>query len=186
MEKPENRKLAGEIRERMRQEAEHNPGVKREYDRMMEYGPKQYPYALFMTRHAYVPMPKDEVVNLLDLDGTVRLIREAGGVAVMGHWFFSENKMNEEQLGAVLARGGLDGLESVIVNTMGDRDLAEETRRTRVLVERYGVAETMGSDSHSAADLEAFAGSRYAAESVGQTARLVERFGPDLRWSNLG
>ena len=185
MEYPENRKLAQELRERMRLEAEHNLELKKAYDDMMEYGPKQYPYALFMTRHAYVPLPQDEVVNLLDLDGTVKLIREAGGVAVMAHWFFNENKLSEEQLAAVLERGGLDGLESVIVNTMGDKDPEEHVRRTRELIARFGVAETMGSDSHSPADLAAFAGSKFAPESVGQTARLIERFKPDLRWSSL-
>jgi len=184
MEKPENRKLADEIRERMRVEAEHDAEVKRAYDDMMEFGPKQYPYALFMTRHAYVPLVQDEVVNLLDLDRTVKLIREAGGVAVMGHWFFNENKLSEAGLAAVLNRGGLDGLESVIVNTMGDKAPDEDVRRTRELIRRFGVAETMGSDSHSAADLEAFAGSKFAPESVGQTARLIERFKPDLHWSN--
>jgi hypothetical protein len=182
---PENRQLMGQIKEQMSQKAEEDPEVKKAYNLMMKYGPKQYPYALFMTRHAFLPMEVDEVNNLLDADRTVKLIHEAGGIAIMAHWYYNEHKLSEAGLRAMLKRDALDGLESVIINTIGEKDETEEVNRTRKLIEEFGVAETVGSDSHSAADLEAFAQSRYAAESQGQTARLVERFRPDLSWSNL-
>jgi len=181
-----NRRLLDQLRERMRQEAEHDATLKKRYDDMMAEGPQQYPYGLVMTRHSYVPPAQEQMAALLDLDATVRLIREAGGLAMLAHWYYDERKISEEQLAAVLERGGLDGLETVTVNTIGQRSMAAEMARARTLAERVGVAMVMGSDSHSAADLVAFAGSEYAAASVGQTARLIERFGPELTWSNLG
>lgn len=186
MVREQNRRLLDIIRERMQHEAEHDAELKKKYADMIAEGAQQYPYALVLTRHAYLPPAQEEMTALLDLDATVRLIREAGGVAMLAHWYYDERKISEQQLAAVLERGGLDGLETVTVNTIGERDMGPEMERARVLAERLGAASVMGSDSHTPADLQAFAASRYAAQSVGQTARLIERFRPDLRWSNLG
>jgi predicted metal-dependent phosphoesterase TrpH len=180
-----NRLRLDQLREQMHREAEHDPELKRKYDEMMADGPRQYPYALVVTRRAYRPMTKHEISNLLDLDKTVALIRQAGGLALLAHWYHDESKLPEAALAKLLERGGLDGLETAGVNTIGQRDMSGEIERTGSLVRRYDVAEVVGSDSHSAADLAAFAESRYAQQSVGQTARLIERYQPDLRWSNL-
>jgi hypothetical protein len=183
--KPGNRAVMEALREQMRHEAEHNVGLKARYDRMMADGPNQYPYALFMGGEAYRPAPKADFGTLLDYESTVKLIRGAGGLAVAAHWNLEPEKMSMADMEAVLAVGGLDGLESESVNMISKRDVSQEAARTRELAARYGVFDLVTSDAHKRADLEAFVAAPAAGQTVGVTARLARRFRPDLRWSNL-
>ncbi|HUD11694.1 MAG TPA: hypothetical protein VMS08_04755, partial [Candidatus Saccharimonadia bacterium] len=64
--KPDNQLIMDSLREQMRQEAEHDPKTRAAYDRMMEDGPNQYPYALFMGGESFKPAPKGDYGTLLD------------------------------------------------------------------------------------------------------------------------
>ncbi len=184
--KPQNQALMERLREAMQQAAEHDAALQAKYDLMMADGPNQYPYTLFMGGDAFKPTPKTaDFGTLLGYNETVKLIREAGGFAVAAHWYLELAKMTKDELEAILAAGGLDGLESENVNVIMQRDVSAEAAETRELAGRYGVFDLVTSDSHKRADLEAFVAHPSAERTVGVTARLIETFRPDLRWSNL-
>lgn len=163
----------------------HDAKLKAKYEQTLKDGPNQWPYTLFMGSHAFKPAPQNGASSLVDYESSVKLIREAGGVAVAAHWYLEPDKMTRDDLEKVIQVGGLDGIEIEVENVINDRDLTEGARQSRELVERYDLLATWGSDSHTRADLEAFVKSPVAGASVGQTARLVERVKPDLRWSSL-
>jgi predicted metal-dependent phosphoesterase TrpH len=183
--KPENRGKVETLREEMQQAAEHDELLKAKYDTMMADGPNQYPYTLFMGGEAFKPAPKTtDFATLLGYNETVKLIRAAGGLAVAAHWYMEPEKLSKAELETILAAGGLDGLESRNINVILRRDMAAAEAETRELAARYGAFDLVTSDSHKRADLEAFVADPAAGRTLGVTTRLIEKFRPDLRWSN--
>jgi predicted metal-dependent phosphoesterase TrpH len=182
---PENRTVMERIKAEMKAAAEHDATLAAKYAQTEGDGPNQWPYALFMGGHSFKPAPRTGFDVLRPYDDSVKLIRDAGGLALAAHWYLEPDKMNATELEAVLAAGGLDGIETEVINVIGQRDVRREVALSRELVKRYGLLEVVSSDSHSQEDLTAFAKSQVAEHSVGQTARLVQRAKPDLTWSNL-
>jgi predicted metal-dependent phosphoesterase TrpH len=184
--KPANRAHMEALREEMRLAAEHDAALKARYDRMMADGPNQYPYVLFMGSNSFKPMAASDFGSaLLPYEDTVKLIRGAGGLAVAAHWHLEPEKMNKAELEVVLTAGGLDGIESETINIISKRDVSAAAAETRELAERFGAFEIVTSDSHKRADLAAFVADSAAERTIGATVRLVEKFRPDLEWSNL-
>ena len=181
----ENQRVIDGLKERMSQAAKHDPALQMRYDQMIADGPNQYPYVLFMRGSSFMPAPKSDFGSLLDFGSTVKLIRSAGGLAVAAHWYLEQDKMTMADFEVVLAAGGLDGLESEDVNAILKRNVSHEVTLTIDLAKRYKVLEMASSDSHKLADLEAFAQSKAARRTVGLTKRIVERYQPDFKWSNL-
>lgn len=182
---PENQAVLERLKSEFMAAADHDAVLKAKLEQTIKDGPNQWPYTLFMGSHSFRPAPQTASRALLDYEASVKLIRSAGGVAVAAHWYLEPDKMTKDDLEAVIAAGGLDGIEIEVENVISDRDLSDGARQSRELVERYQLLSTWGSDSHTQADLEAFSRSPVAEASVGQTAALVGRVQPDLRWSSL-
>jgi predicted metal-dependent phosphoesterase TrpH len=182
---PENRAVMEQIKSEMKAAAEHDEALAAKYAQTEKEGANQWPYTLFMGGHSFKPAPRTGFDVLRPYEDSVKLIRDAGGVALATHWHVEEEKMNEAELEAVLKVGGLDGIESESVNMIGLRDGSQGAKRSRVLIERYDLLETLGSDSHTREDLEVFVKSSAAHRSIGHTARLLARVKPDLSWSRL-
>jgi len=185
MAKSANVELMERMREEMRLASLHDDKIKAAYDQMMEDGPNQYPYSLFMGGDSFRPSPQSDFATLVNYESTVGLIRGAGGLAVAAHWHLEPEKMNAADLEAVLADGGLDGLESETVNLISRRNVSKAAAETRELAKRFGVFVIATSDSHKKGDLAAFVADPAAPGTIGMTQQLIRRFDPDLQWSNL-
>ena len=184
--KPQNVIVMESLREQMRVEAEHNPELKRAYDDMMEDSQTNIRTALFMGGDSFRPAPQTDFGTLLDYESTVKLIRQAGGLAVAAHWHLEQGKMAKADLEKLLADKQLDGLESETVNIISRRDVSKAAAETRHLGTEYGVFVIATSDSHKREDLAAFVEDRAAESTIGVTSQLIDRYHPSLRWSNLG
>jgi hypothetical protein len=172
---PENDEVMKALLHRFRADAHHDERLKEKYDRMMQEGPIQYPYVTFMKASSYIPMPKAPGENKMkELADGVKLIRGAGGVAILAHWYFHIAFYDKPLLEKSLEAKQFDGLETAVVKYL------------REMVAKYDLFETMGMDSHSEDDMEAFVKSEVAELSVGQMGRLVERVKPDMTWTRLG
>lgn len=183
---PENAAVMQKIIDDMKATAETDDSIKFLYDRMIKEGPRGYPYVLFMKKSSFIPLPsRDFGGALLDLDANVELIRQAGGVAVLAHWFFDQNKLPASKLESLLQDKRLDGVETDTINLITERDLEAESLFLRQLAGRTDTLATIGSDSHDAADMHHFAKSAVAKRSAGQTARIIDRVKPSLEWTNL-
>ncbi|HSX48217.1 MAG TPA: hypothetical protein VLF41_01795 [Candidatus Nanoarchaeia archaeon] len=183
---PENHKLMQKMMDDMKAAGEKDENLKFLYDRMIKEGPRGYPYVLFMKKSSFISMPPADFGGaLLDLDANVELIRQAGGVAVLAHWWFDQNKLPTSKLEELLSSGRLDGIETDVVNMITERDVEAESLFLRQLAGRHERLQTIGSDAHDAADLAHFAKSDAAKRSIGQTERLIQAAKPNLRYTSL-
>ncbi len=183
---PDNVKRMDEIKKEMSKVAESNPEVRFRYDRMLEEGEQTYPYVLFMKRSSFYPMaPSKSSESILDLDASVKLIRQSGGVALQAHWFFHQSILSESKLTELIKDTRLDGVETDVKNLITPRDVRKETKFLEDLARRHNALESIGADAHDDKDLEFFAKSEAAQNSIGQTKKMINEFHPNLEWSNL-
>ncbi len=183
---PENLEMEKKLLKEMEIEAKTNEEVKAKFDEMVTAGAIQYPYRLYMKASSFIPMPRaDSHVILRTLDESVKLIRDAGGIAVLAHWFFHTRFYKPERLEETVKNGLLDGLETAADNTTFDGNVDTEVAYMRELVERYNLIETVGCDSHYVADLEHYVQTDAAQRSIGQTQKIIDRIKPNLEWSNF-
>lgn len=146
--------------------------------------PFSIPYRLFLSDDAFIPGVYVDYLYFIDMDQAVRLIRGAGGVAVLAHWYTVRKHLSLDQLELLLVEKRLDGVEiQGNPDNPAARDAAPKLRR---VAEKTGALMTYGVDGHRADDIVAFAAQREVAEqTVGQTRRLIRYLQPDLRYSNL-
>ena len=114
----------------------------------------------------------------------MKLIRDAGGVAVIAHWYTVQRKIDLDMLEGMVKAGRIDGVEIMgnPINSMARR--AEPV--LKALVERTGCIATYGIDGHRESDMENFCSEQsVASKSIGQLKQLVERVKPDLSFSNI-
>ena len=176
--KPANLELIERLRGEFETASKSDAAVARAYAVMMDRGPVQYPYALFMKSSSFRPMPEDTLGSaMVDFDEAVGLLRRAGGVAMLAHWYFHEDVFPRAYLGKVLAEGRIDGLETAVYNRqLGTADYSSQIQYLTDLVERYDAASVLGIDGHYADDFDLFAGSGLGPRSVGQFQKLKDRF----------
>ncbi len=183
---PENQTLIEKLLGEMKLAAERDPILKRKYDLTIAEGPKDYPYTLFMKSSSFKPVPKGQFGwALLDLDASVKLIHDAGGIAILAHWFFEMEKLPQEYLERLLSEKRLDGVETEIINLITQRSVEVESKLLKGMAERYDRLQIVCSDAHDAADLKHFASQPIAERSIGQTKRLIASAKPSLEWSNF-
>jgi predicted metal-dependent phosphoesterase TrpH len=184
--KPANVELMEKMRLEMEVASKADTEVKAKYDQMMSDGPRQYPYGLFMKKHSFKPVPleRQDFGGMISVGESAKLIREAGGIALMAHWFFYDS-MSKSDLEQYITKGELDGVELEVVNLITKRDLTTDRSYLEVLVTEHNLIGTVGSDGHDEADMKAFAESSAAESSIGQTAAIIAKIKPDLTWTNF-
>lgn len=187
---PENVKRIEEIREDMEQAAQNDAKIKEEYDLMMQQGEHEYPYVLFLSADSFIPNIYLEIPYKPKLDDSVKLIRDAGGLSVIAHYFTAKKKLNLEFLEKLFAENRLDGAETVyglwLSGTDAEKGLLEERQQLRDLIKKYKRVTSGGADVHSEDDLKAFAEKPdYAGETIGLAQKIIKNFKPNTEFSNL-
>ncbi len=186
---PENNIVMEKIRREMADEASHNPLVQEKYARMMQKGESQYPYTLFLSpdsfrkgyaEHDYMP----------DLDDAVKLIRDAGGVAILAHYFTVRSKIPFEALERVLSEKRLDGVEVVYglreYGTDDENEMEKERGTLREMAKKYGAIAAGGSDAHTKEDLERYVTNDwFSSESIGFTSNILATGRVERKFSSL-
>lgn len=174
---PENNLVIEKIRLEMAEEAEHDPIIQKKYTHMMERGEMQYPYTLFLTPDAF-RKGYSEYSYMPDLDTAVKLIRGAGGVAFLAHYYTISAKMPLPALELVIKEGRLDGVEVVYglgqYGTNNERNIETQRQALRDIAKKYAVLALGGSDAHTTEDLERYVMSDwFSSETIGFTAKVL-------------
>jgi predicted metal-dependent phosphoesterase TrpH len=181
---PENNGIIEDLRGEMEKAAVSSASVAMDYAHMLERPASDYPYRLFLSDDAFI---KDIYVDYLywvDLDTAVGLIRGAGGLAVMAHWYTASRKIDAEMLEGMIRDGRIDGIE-IMGNPINSAARRAEPLLT-AMASRTGTLATFGVDGHRPEDLANFVADRQIAQrSIGQTKRLIEHANVDLSFSNL-
>ncbi len=181
---PQNRGVIDALRQKMATESVQSADTAMRYMRMMSMHPSDHPFHLFLSEDSWIPGVYVDYLYNVTMERSVELIRGAGGIAVVAHWPTISGKVKAEMLERYLGEEKLDGVE---LRTAFDAPgVREAEAQLGAMAERTGAFTTYGTDAHSIADLKRYTAFNGPAEkSVGQTARLIERYRPDLEWSNL-
>jgi histidinol phosphatase-like PHP family hydrolase len=151
---------------------------------MLERPASDYPYRLFLSDDAFIPGVYVDYLYTVDMDTAVKLLRDAGGVAVIAHWYTASRKIDAQMLEEMLRAKRIDGVE-----LMGN-PLNSAARRAepvlRAMASRTGCLTTYGVDGHREDDVRNFVSDReLARRTIGQTNRLVGQANLDLVFSSL-
>ncbi len=181
---PENSAIIEQMKSDMEKAAVASAQVARDYAHMMERPASDYPYRLFLSDDAFIPDIYVDYLYSIDLDSAVKLIRGAGGVAIVAHWYTASRKIDADMLEGMVGDGRLDGVELMGNPMNGMARRAEPV--LAAMAQRTGCITTYGIDGHREQDMENFCNDQsVASKSIGQTAKLVERLKPNLDFSNL-
>ncbi len=184
---PENVPVIEKLAEQMKLEAEGDPELAKTYQDMIVMPIEQWIYRMLISGEAFIPDIYVDYTYWTDMDTTVSLIRDAGGVAVIAHWFTVAKNLKSDLLGEILRDNRLDGVELANLNHANRSEAAAESAELAALAKAYGRLQTIGTDAHTAEDYKFFVTDRkeMAEQSIGQTARLLEKYKLDTHWSNL-
>ena len=155
----------------------------------MNSGGWQYPYSLFLSHEAYRPAYAD-VAYAPDLDETAALIRNAGGIAVIAHYFTVKKKMPFPFIEKLLAEKRIDGMETVYglwyIRQPNEPLLETEKIEVRELLKKYGALETGGPDAHKKEDMERYVElTNFPKPSIGMTEKILVSGKVNRNWSSL-
>lgn len=174
---PENDPVMEHLRALMEEAARTDNKLAAQYARMIDMGPRQYPYELFLSQGAFRPAYMDAPYTP-DIDEATRLIRHAGGMSFIAHYSYERNKLPMDVLRTLLKDDRIDGVEVIYGanrRTGKDAALFEEDKITlRTLAGMYGRQISGGADAHYPEDLELYAKDRsFSGESKGLATKII-------------
>lgn len=142
--------------------------------RYEEQGPKALVYGLLLSTEAYVPGIYVPYLFFKDLDQTVSLIRQAGGVAILAHWPTVRQKIDEPALDKMLGANRLDGLE-VRSGFTASPTVEDDEKALKQIASQHNKLITIGIDSHEEADFEKFVSNQdLAAKTEGLWEQVIK------------
>lgn len=188
--KKANEKVMLGLVEKMRLESEKNPEVKDSYEKMIKRGEGSYPYALFLSSGAYFKGVYVDYLYRSDLDNSVRLIRDAGGVALLAHWLTGKKYFTSDVIEKLFEENRLDGAETVYgvwsKDSINESDLSKDRKILQKLISKYAKLEGGGIDCHKEEDLKVFSETKwYANMTIGLTEKIIGSGKVDANWSSL-
>jgi 3',5'-nucleoside bisphosphate phosphatase len=181
--KDKNIKLMDEFVQQLKKEAEANPKAKIKYDLMMDLGENQYPYSLFLGADAYFSVDVPSSFRL-DFDQSVKLIRDAGGLAFIAHYTYTKKDLPWEILEKLLKENRVDGAEAVygLWNRKSNfrKEIEQDREKIKELLKKYQKLAAGGADSHYGKDLVDFANDQeLSSETVGLVEEIIKRTSRD-------
>jgi len=186
---PENQKILDNIREEMRKETEVNSEIREKYEKMMSDGEYQYPYVLFLSHDAYKPAYVS-VEYAPDLDEAATLIRNAGGIISLAHYFTVKKKIPLEFLRKLMGEKRIDGVETTYglwhLEDINAQEIENDKKTLKKYAEETGLLETGGPDAHRREDMEKYVAlTDFSARSEGMTQKILDSGKVDKKWSSF-
>lgn len=182
--KSKNLKIIEKLRKQMEKDSENDFKTKEKYDKMMTRGETEYPYSLFLKSGAFLPNIYVDYPYWKEMDESVKLIRNAGGIAILAHWTFSKYMIDIKMIEKFFKEKRLDGAEIVFG---GDNvfnmnvELRNDMKSMEKLTKKCKVLQSGGMDSHKKEDFEFFVKDEELAK---KTINLVEKM-KELKDLNL-
>jgi predicted metal-dependent phosphoesterase TrpH len=186
---PENQAVMTSLIEEMKKDAENNPTLRTQYESMIESGERQFPYTLFLSGDSYKKAYIDTSYSP-DLDEAVALIRGAGGIASIAHYFTIKKKMPFPFIEQLLREKRIDGMESVYgmwnIGKNTEQEMLDDQKELKRLIGASGALETGGSDAHKEEDMRQYASlSEFSQKSIGLTQKILDSGKVNRRFSSL-
>ena len=187
--KEKNLKIIRGLARKMALVAKTDPKVKERYLQMLKSGERKYPFWLFLDKKAFFPGIYADYPYYRDMDEAVKLIRGAGGVAVLAHWVFTEDPVNLKIIGKLFKEKRLDGAE-IIFGIPASRGRLDQMRESMEKIERltkkYNVIQAGGPDLHRKKEFDYFIKTKWFAEkTIGLVERIMKERKLNLEWSSF-
>lgn len=154
-----------------------DPKSKKTWKRIKSRDKKKWPYGLFLSENAifksWIPY-----LYFTPLDKTVKLIREAGGIAILAHWSLNKHKFNEKLAEKIFRQKRLDGAEIIFCLSLLENptfEVEKDMETMKKLTEKYELTQSGGGDSHTKEDLQLFAQSKWAGQTKGMTRKILKK-----------
>ncbi len=190
--KESNRARLDELLESMNRESEHDEALRKRYERILTHDMTRRVYDLLLGNHPYVRISNAEIDDEVELDTVVSLIRGAGGVASIAHWFTVDGTIDTDMLRRLIAAKRIDGFET----RYGFYDPPEmQEGLTKQMAHLTGLAReldcitTGGVDLHKPEDLRNLNNPDYierTRSTIGMTELLLKKFPRlDKTWTTL-
>ncbi len=188
--KKHNLKLIGELKKKMAQAARKDKAIKEKYEKMIKAGPEQYPYQLFLSPDAFIPDVFVNYLYWLPLDESVKLIRKAGGIALLAHWSFSNHKVDKNLVEKLFKENRLDGAEVVFGlgahKNSKNKEVLKDMEAMKGLTQKHNMFQSGGGDSHTREDFEIFAKQEwFARKTIGLVKNMQKKRKLNLKNSSL-
>jgi hypothetical protein len=186
--KRKNLEIMERLTKKMELEAKTNPEIKTKYNNMIARGKDQYPYLLFLSKDAFIPDVYVPRLYYKDMDGTVSLIKNAGGVAILAHWSFCKKIINQEMVEEFLKTKRIDGAEIIFAPHAAsiEPELKKDMETMELLTKKYNALQSGGSDAHNEQDLTVYQKEKwFAQKSIGLTKKMMENRTLNLPFSCL-
>jgi len=126
------------------------------------------------------------------MDASVKLIRAAGGVAILAHYFTCARKIGGNLLNRMLKDNRLDGAETVYglfsLNTGSEieKTVDKSLKVVKKLVRKHNKLSGGGVDAHNLQNFIEFANSGYyAKKTIGMAEKIIKQSGVKTKWSNF-
>lgn len=186
---PENQNVTVRLMEEMKKDAENSAALRVKYDTMIEAGERQVPYTLFLSEDSYRKVYL-ETTYCPDLDEAVALIRGAGGIASIAHYFTVKKKMPLPFIEQLLQEKRIDGAETVYgmwnLGKTGEQETKNDQKELARMLSLHGGLETGGSDAHKEEDLRQYASlTDFSKKSEGLTQKIIDSGRVNPRFSSL-
>ena len=186
---PENQKIMDALREEMRTAGETNPEIKEKYEKMMEQGEYQHPFSLLLGDDAFRPT-YESVTYAPDLDESAKLIRDAGGIISVAHYFTVKKKMPFSLLRKIMEEKRIDAVETIYglfkTGTSDEPILEEEKKILRGYAKETGLFETGGPDAHREEDMRKYVeNKKFSEPSIGLTQKILESGRVNIKHSSF-
>jgi predicted metal-dependent phosphoesterase TrpH len=184
-----NHKVIKDIERRMKSDAENNDLINTKYQQIQQEPFEKKAYGLFLSDDAYISDIYVDYEYWADMDKTVGLIRHAGGVALIAHYFTVMNRIPPETLDELLKNDRIDGVETVFgldaYGTTFEREITSTRNITKELVRKYDRLESGGVDLHKKEHLDLFLNSPwYAKDTEGLAEKIISSNKVDTKWSS--
>jgi len=192
--KPENVSLLAKYISEFEKASKNNPELEREYkdakDGSRRWGISAFVYPLFLKKEAFIPDIYADYDNTPELDRTVKMIHEAGGVAILAHWHTEIKTFTIEKLETMFLSRKLDGAETKLgwkdMESEIDREKLDRYRELAKIVARTGVLASVSIDAHLPSDYEVFSRDEaFATATVGAIEKIIAKSEVSTKFSTL-
>ncbi len=190
--KSKNITLLDSILKKMQVESTQNETLKMRYERILTHDTTRRVYDLLLGSHPYIKISNAEIDAVVDFDRVVSMIRDAGGVASIAHWFTIDGAIDTQLLTELIQSKKLDGIETrygFYDPPEMQKGLAEQMDHLSSLAQKLNCITTGGVDLHKPADLENINTPQFiqrTQSTIGMTKALLQKC-PTISktWSTL-
>jgi predicted metal-dependent phosphoesterase TrpH len=178
---PENHQRLMELKAEMKADATAVEAYTAMEERVAVRGVSEYVYSLLLANEPYIPGVYVDYLYSLNMDESVALIRGAGGVALLAHWWCYEQKLSLDTLREYLVAGRLDGIE--VIGGFGEQSAAAYPA-LKTVAEETNCLVSVGADAHKPEHFELYTKMPCVEATKGVFKTLFDRVQPERACTN--